>query len=694
MARSRRSYSLRVSLHVSVLVASLGACGGGESAPPKVASHAPSSDPALPQEVASPVTGVDAGKSTKNSVAAEPTTLTDEQKKRDGELAAKLAPYVDAYSNTDPYLSIDRKAVLFLSNRDGLRQAYLGDPKKPGAEPAKLTTGTERVSDAMFTRDGKFVLFRGDEGADENFRIFRIGLDGTGLKNLTPTGKLHCESPVLPRLRPNVMLYSARDVSESKTHCFAQDISGTEPREFYVDPQPGALIGATPDGAQALFIRERSASDLVLFRVDTDGGKATQVYPPPNKTAGITDAAYSADGKRVFVATDEGGQSSSVLMLEPTANSGVLSARYKEETPASASIQSIVVSPKDDRIAISVDAGNHSEVRILDAKTLKLVTTVKTPLGVAFAQAFSADGKVLTLRAGAADKPNDIYEVDAATGTVKALRADVRPGLKDISPMDTSIERVVAFDGLTLPVNLYLPKARAGAKLPVIVSVHGGPSASSTVGWNPLNRFFVAQGYAVVEPNLRGSTGFGRAYEMADNRAKRGDVLKDLETLNAWVKGQPWADRDRVVVFGGSYGGYIVLMALSRQPALWRAGIDLVGVANLTSFLKSTSQDIRSAFVDEFGDLDKDADLLAQYSPIRDVAKITAPLFVYQGQNDPRVPRSESDLIVTALRERNIPVEYMVIANEGHSLDRRETRIAFLARTSRFLADQMKPLAK
>jgi len=193
-----------------------------------------------------------------------------------------------------------------------------------------------------------------------------------------------------------------------------------------------------------------------------------------------------------------------------------------------------------------------------------------------------------------------------------------------------------------------------------------------------------------MEPNIRGSTGFGRSYEMADNREKRGDALKDMATVNAWAKAQPWCDADRVVVWGGSYGGYLVLMAATRQPTLWRAGVDLFGVANLHTMLNSTDQAIRVGFVDEFGDLDKDAALLDEYSPSRDFGNMAFPLFVYAGQNDPRVPRSESDQIVVALRGKSIPVEYMVAANEGHSLDRRETKIEFMTRAARFLGDAMK----
>jgi dipeptidyl aminopeptidase/acylaminoacyl peptidase len=231
---------------------------------------------------------------------------------------------------------------------------------------------------------------------------------------------------------------------------------------------------------------------------------------------------------------------------------------------------------------------------------------------------------------------------------------------------------------------VYLPKTRAG-RLPVIVSYHGGPTANSKIGWFSYAAFFLSQGYAWVEPNVRGSSGFGRAFEAADDGPRRLEAFKDIETTGRWAASQPWADPERVIIFGGSYGGYTVLIGLTRMPELWRAGVDLFGVANMKSFMATTTGFIREIFRVEFGDPDKDAAFLDAISPINDVEKIVGPLFVYAGANDPFVPRGESDQIVRALRQRGIPVEYMVAENEGHSLERRENLIAFTARMARFL---------
>jgi dipeptidyl aminopeptidase/acylaminoacyl peptidase len=210
------------------------------------------------------------------------------------------------------------------------------------------------------------------------------------------------------------------------------------------------------------------------------------------------------------------------------------------------------------------------------------------------------------------------------------------------------------------------------------------------IRWSASTAYFLSLGYAVVEPNVRGSSGFGRAFEAADNGQGRLNAFKDIETSGRWVAKQPWADKDRLVVYGGSYGGYTTLIALSRWPDIWRAGVNLFGVVDLKTFMATTSGLIRQIFLLEFGDPDKDAAFLASISPLTDVGKIVDPTFVYAGANDPRVPRSESDLIVKALRQRKIATEYMVADNEGHSLARRETLLEYHARCARFLETHLR----
>jgi len=650
------------------------------SSPPPVA---PAPPPAPPPAVARPPAASD---------GVAPTERSAEDRKREAAREPLAALMVDAYANHAGLFSSlvarwspDGKQIIFGSTRDGLPELLASDPAQPAAQPIVLTHGPERALNAQYTRDGAAVVFLRDASNDENHAIWRVDRDGQNPVNLTPAPGLRHGEPQLPAGKPGVMLYSVVKSSATETSLVQQELAGGEPKVIYTQQLPGDTADVTSDGARVLFTADRSSEDSTLLEIDVASGQAHRVFPPEGSHAGLYSARYAADGKRVFVATDDGDRVV-LLAIDPATGKELL--RYRDANPVAP--LSIAVSPRGDVLAIHVDAGNHGEVRILDAGKLTARQTVNLLLGQVALGAFRGDGGAFSVMLSLPNQPPDIFAVETRTGKVTALRQDVRPGLEKLPAMEVSIQHARAFDGLQIPINVYLPKRTPGQRLPTLAIFHGGPSSSYAVRWNPLTRFFSALGYAVIEPNVRGSAGFGRAYELADNREKRADWLQDLKTVNAWAKAQPWCDPDRVVVFGGSYGGYTTLMAVTRQAELWRAGVDLFGIADLKQFLTTTDAGIRSFFVSEFGDLEKDAALLEEFSPMRDVDRITHPLFVYSGQHDPRVPRSESDTIVKALRGRKIPVEYMVAANEGHSVDRRETKLELFTRVARFLEDALR----
>ncbi len=658
-----------------------------EPAPPPASPSAP---PLVPSIASAPGSAAASAAPVPPPVTSDPTTLTGADRSRDAAREPLARALVDAYPNWNGFFSStvaewspDQKHFLFGSTRDGVPEIYAGEEGAPDATPVAITKGPERAIWAKYTVDGKAILFLRDHAGNENHHIYRANTDGSNAVDLTPE-EMHRDEPLLPKKKPDTMIYSAARVTAPDSMLFTQSTSGGPARLVFTAHRSGGASDVTQDGARVLFYDSGSPADTVITEIEIATGKARRVYPPEGKKAAVSTAAYSADEKRIFIATDEGAESSVLLALD--AKTGKELGRYVNESPKTGAL-SVVVAPKGDVLAALVDAGNHGEVRILSARTLKPIRDVTVPLGDIHIGSFRADGKEFSILISEPDHPADPFAVDVATGTVKPLRADKRAGLDVLAKVDVTIDKVPAFDGLTIPVNRYLPRDKANQKLPTIAIFHGGPSTSYAVRWSPFARFFVSLGYAVIEPNVRGSTGFGRAYEAADNREKRADWLKDLASVNTWAKSQPWCDPARVIVWGQSYGGYTTLMALTRQPASWRAGVDLYGVADLKQFLRTTDAGIRSYFVEEFGDLDRDSALLDAFNPMRDVDKIVSPLFVYAGQNDPRVPRAESDTVVRALRARQIHVEYMVAANEGHTVDRRETKIELLTRTARFLED-------
>jgi dipeptidyl aminopeptidase/acylaminoacyl peptidase len=574
--------------------------------------------------------------------------------------------------------------VLIVSNRDGLPQLYLADAGRPDSPAQRLFESKQRVTLDATTPDGNALLFRTDNGADEQWSIWRVDLDGTGLVELTPGEPMQRDSAHVPDLAPDTIYFSARRLTEASSAVYAAPAAAPGPaRQVYRDAKPGNLYDVSRDGKLGLFVRFPTHSENYLIRLDLASGAARTLYPESGKVT-IFDAKLSPDGRTVYVATDGGGERAWLLALD--VESGRETARYVENNPPLAAIDSVAVAKRGGALALLIDAGNRTELRVLDARTLQPRAKVAMPLGQGFLSDFSEDGKRFIARWSTPSSPNDAWVIDANTGKGTPLLKEARPTLREVPEMDTTITEIKAHDGLTLPINVLLPRKRSG-KLPVIVSYHGGPAASSRIRWSAMTAFFVSQGYAWVEPNVRGSGGFGRAFEEADNGPKRLDAFKDIEATGRWAALQPWADPRRVIVYGGSYGGYTVLVGLTRMPDLWRAGVDIFGVADLKTFMATTTGLIREIFLLEFGDPDKEAPFLESISPLKDVDRIVAPLFVYAGANDPRVPRSESDLIVRALRERKVPVEYMVADDEGHSLARKQNVIQFLARAGQFLEE-------
>jgi dipeptidyl aminopeptidase/acylaminoacyl peptidase len=625
-------------------------------------------------------------------VPARPPKLVDatpEKAKgdpREAEFAKLAAGYFDAFINTGAQLTRDRKRVVFVSNRDGLPQLYVGDVAKPGDKPMRLTQTTERVTNAVLTNDGKAALFRMDSGANENWSIFRIGLDGKNLVELTPGDALNRDEPVLPDGKPDLMIFSARKMSESRSTLYSAPVSKPgEVKPIYTDELPMFLADVDAKGTFAIVQQYPQRVENYLLRVDLATGAAAKLWPTDAKV-NILDAKLSPDGKQVYVATDSGGEDNVLLALD--AKTGKELARYASK-PKSAEISGISVAKKGGMIALTIVAGDHSELLFLDSK-LKQKATVKMPLAQGGFGDFSEDGKRITAVWSTPDGPPDIYAIDPAKGTATPLRKDKRESLAGLPKIKTQIVDIAAFDGGKIPTIVYVKEGEENQPHPTIVSYHGGPSGVSMVRWNVGIAFWVTLGYAYVEPNVRGSSGFGRAYEAGDNGKKRLDAFRDIEASARWVSQQPWADKSKLVVYGGSYGGYTTLIALSRWPDIWRAGVNLFGVVNLKTFMATTSGVIRQIFLTEFGDPDKDGEFLAQISPLTDVGKIADPTFVYAGANDPRVPRTESDLIVKALREKGVASEYMVADNEGHSLSRKENLVEFHARCARFLETHLK----
>jgi dipeptidyl aminopeptidase/acylaminoacyl peptidase len=312
---------------------------------------------------------------------------------------------------------------------------------------------------------------------------------------------------------------------------------------------------------------------------------------------------------------------------------------------------------------------------------------VEVPLpgrGVVESPVFSPDGSKLAFAFSSPTQPKDVYLYDLDTGETMRLTtvAEPPPGL-----VEPTLHRFESFDGESVPVFLFTPPGEG--PFPVFVMVHGGPEAQWVPEWHvnyvPLAQYLVSRGYAVAVPNVRGSSGYGKRYEHLDDIRLRLDSVRDLASLHEWLGRRPEIDASRAVVYGRSYGGYMVLAALAFQPELWAAGIESVGISSFVTFLENTSPYRRAVREREYGSLEHDRDFLVEASPITHVDAIRAPLFIQHGANDPRVPLGESEEIARVLQEKGIRCELVVYPDEGHSIAKLSNRIDSFTRAVAFL---------
>lgn len=565
--------------------------------------------------------------------------------------------------------------VVFLSTREGAPQLFRGSLDAADAA-VQLTRLRDGVSDETGARhlvapSGRHLLFKCQEGfcradlSDGGRLVTRPGLEGS----------MYQFGPFLDGVRPERFYFEARRSEAPGLHILSDSFEARgSPRLLFRAPEiNGWLQDISPDGRRALAIDIRSHVDWALVLIDLEAQVARRIYPRPGEVAKVRAAVFSADGRRIFAGTD-GGREKALLLAFDAASGEELGA-FEEAVAPTAEIVSIAESPRGDALALTLSAGNIDRIRLVDSRTLSADPRARfeAPLGVGSASAFTPDGERLILEWSTPNRPRDLYVADLETGAVARLQSAPRPPDFDVE-VEAWIESIPSFDKLPIPTNIYRPKGRSRERLPVVVHLASGPQSSAKLERTPLTRFLLSEGFAVVEPNVRGAAGFGRSYELLDDGPKRVDSFEDPAAVARWLAQQPWVDPQRLVLAGASYSGYQVLVGLTLQPELWRAGIDLYGIADWRSFFETTNPGTAAVYMKEVGSPASDGPFLDSISPLRLVRGLRAPVFVYHGRDDRQVPISQSEAFLAAARQRGVPVTALLVPGEGHGMQHAETR--------------------
>ncbi|MFB6195174.1 MAG: alpha/beta hydrolase family protein, partial [Haloplanus sp.] len=440
-------------------------------------------------------------------------------------------------------------------------------------------------------------------------------------------------------------------------------------QDLYVLELPDSLTGGADDGGA-----DRDADDPATE------SELVHITPHDGDVRFVS-AEWAPDGESVYLVTDHGADTSYLARIDVDAAAAaddVDEALTVVEEGGDWDVDGVALDDETGRLVYSRNVDGYTELTVgeLDGDDeIAEFPTPDLPEGVAGGVAFDAEADRFALSASGRTDNTNVYVVDVETGEAERWTDAGTAGIPRETFVAPDLVRYPTFDDREIPAYFSLPGDWEPGQTPVIVDIHGGPESQRRPSFAGLTQYFLSRGYAVFEPNVRGSTGYGREYTHLDDVRNRMDSVADIEAAVEWLADHEAVDPDRVVAMGGSYGGFMVLAALTEYPDLWAAGVDVVGIANFVTFLENTGSWRRELREAEYGSLAEDREFLESVSPINNIEHIAAPLFVMHGENDPRVPVGEAEQIVEKAREQGVPVEKLVFEDEGHGITKLENRI-------------------
>ncbi len=620
--------------------------------------------------------------------------------------AAVLAP-IQRYSQVLGHSVADwhptQREMLVVHRLPGSSTAQLFRLRHPQAALEPLTDGTDPVTNGHWEpRLGRFIVFARGTGGDEVYQLFHLDPATRATTQITPSGQRHAFGAWLPS-RGHVLYTSVpidRTAEAGTRTTVNTTVSIVDPldptqRRVVAELPGGGWFGAevSPDETRVAITRYVSAAHSELWLLRLSDGQRQRLLPAPGETlmASHFAAGWSPDGQSIFLVSDRASEFRELMRLDlntpGTAGLKRLSAHIPWDVATSDNMAT-----GGGILAVTANVDGRDELRLIDGNVggeRPLAAAAALPsASVASVRAHTGSGELALVLSGAR-APAQIWTVDPRTGALQAWTQPVVPAGLDLSDLpNPEVVRWKSFDGRTVSGILYLPPARFAGRRPVYMSMHGGPEAQSKLGWKGrLNYLTQELGVAVLEPNVRGSSGYGKTFLSLDNGRLREDAVKDMGSAIDWVGTHPRLDARRVVVAGGSYGGYMALAASVRLADRIAGAVSTVGISNFVTFLERTESYRRDLRRVEYGD-ERDPGMrafLESISPLNLTDQISKPLLVVQGQNDPRVPWTESEQIVRKLQASKRPVWYLLADNEGHGFARRENADFYFATLVEFL---------
>jgi dipeptidyl aminopeptidase/acylaminoacyl peptidase len=603
------------------------------------------------------------------------------------DLAEKLDGYLNARQATP--LGWSPQGQLLIATRFGdVDQLHLID--QAGGARRQLTFLHEPIAEAAFSPDparNAYVYLK-DTGGNENTQLYYQRVGEPAAKLLTD-GKSMNGAPLWSNSGREVAFFTTARDGRSYDIDIVDPETGTLPHLALAGDSSGAawsVLDWSPDDSKLLVLKAVSIDEGYLYVVDLNSGQKREVDPATAKV-GIAGAKFTRDGQGVYFISDRDGEFARLRYMNLFTNEKTVISGH---TPWD--IEELAISRDGHYLAYVSNEAGAGKLNLLDLRTHQDLTPPKLRVpGVIGSLSFDADGTRLAFGFAAPNQPRDAYVLDIAQNRLQAWTSSEAGPVdlgKFVTPRLAEFPTFDREDGKARQVPLYVYEPTTPGPHPVLISLHGGPESQFRPGFDPWIQYVVNElGFAVIAPNVRGSSGYGKTYMALDNGMLREDAVKDVGALLVWIGLQRAFDGKHVVVAGGSYGGYLTLATLVNYSDRLRGGVDVAGIGDFVSFLTNTAPYRQAQRRAEYGDERDPAmrSFLRRISPLTNADRITRPLLVVHGKNDPRVPLSEAEQIVNRLRLKDREVWYLLAADEGHGYRKKQNRDAYYATFAQFL---------